>query len=296
MRVYLSTALIAIILASCNSGEKRTITTVRESVAQIVEYCPAPGQFINSTESGTDAILTPAEACEYASQRLSTNTYVSLGGWGGYITARFAQSVPSTGDYDIYVMGNQMPLSSEAGIVWVAQSDASGNPKEWFELKGSEWENPQTVRGYEITYKKPIANGQDIEWSDNQGGSGTIEYNRHHTQDSYYPQWIADTELIFSGTRLPENYQAGDIEGESAISPMPFAWGYADNYSSIDREGAINRFRISDAVDSSGESVDLEYIDFIRVQTAVNACKAEIGENSTEVCSLGCYRVVEVVE
>ena len=50
-----------------------------------------------------------------------------------------------------------------------------------------------------------------------------------------------------------------------------FAWGYADNYSSIDRLGTKNRFRIADAVDERGEAVHLPQIDYIRIQTGVNA-------------------------
>ena len=42
-------------------------------------------------------------------------------------------------------------------------------------------------------------------------------------------------------------------------------------------------FKISNAVDKNGQPADLKYIDFIRVQTGVNAKAGWLGENSTEV-------------
>ena len=39
--------LAALLLAACNSGEEITTTQTDEPVARILEYTPAPGQFIN---------------------------------------------------------------------------------------------------------------------------------------------------------------------------------------------------------------------------------------------------------
>ena len=72
----------------------------------------------------------------------------------------------------------------------------------------------------------------------------------------------------------------------------PYDWGYADNYSSIDRlaegEGSEstampNGFDISKAIDHRGESVELGFVDFVKVQTACNTSSGWLGENSTEV-------------
>ncbi len=48
-----------------------------------------------------------------------------------------------------------------------------------------------------------------------------------------------------------------------------FGWGYADNWSAeaMDPDHG-NLFRIADAVDDAGNPADLEYIDFVKVQTA----------------------------
>ena len=44
-----------------------------------------------------------------------------------------------------------------------------------------------------------------------------------------------------------------------------------------------SKYKISNAVDKNGQPANLKYIDFIRVQTGVNAKAGWLGENSTEV-------------
>lgn len=283
--------LAALLLAACNSGEEITTTQVDEPVARILEYTPAPGQFINEealSGGAFNGVDTPDKACRYVAARFAQNNWVSLGGWGGYVIAAFAEPVPNTGDYDLYVKGNSMNTSSEPGIVWVMQ-DANGNgvPDDtWYELKGSEYDNAATIRGYQITYTQ-AADGSAA-WSDNRGGSGTIDRMDEHTQASYYPAWISTSELKLSGTRLPANIKEAGKQWQA----QAFAWGYADNFSTVDRIGMTNRFRISDAVTADGAPANLRQIDFIKIQTGVNAKAPLIGEVSTEVCGIGCYRTV----
>lgn len=112
--------LAALLFAACNSGEETTTTQIQEPVATILEYTPAPGQFINGTMAGFDHVASEADALRYAADRLASNNWVSLGGWGGRIVAAFAEPVPNTGGYDLYVKGNQFDTSSEPGIVWVS--------------------------------------------------------------------------------------------------------------------------------------------------------------------------------
>ena len=48
--------------------------------------------------------------------------------------------------------------------------------------------------------------------------------------------------------------------------------------------GAVKTyFKIENAVDGNGEPANLAYIDFVKVQTGVNAKAGWLGENSTEV-------------
>lgn len=149
--------LAAFLFAACNSGEETTTTQIQEPVATILEYTPAPGQFINGTMAGFDHVASEADALRYAADRLASNNWVSLGGWGGRIVAAFAEPVPNTGGYDLYVKGNQFDTSSEPGIVWVSQdANGDGAPNDtWYELRGSEYDNAETIRGYKITYTRP---------------------------------------------------------------------------------------------------------------------------------------------
>ena len=71
--------LAALLLAACNSGEEITTTQTNEPVARILEYTPAPGQFINEeARSGGafDNVDTPEKACRYAAARFAENNWV----------------------------------------------------------------------------------------------------------------------------------------------------------------------------------------------------------------------------
>lgn len=257
---------------------------------KVFEYTPAPGQFIGENYSAT----TPTEACNIAEQQMTNGTYVSLGGFGGYIVVGFDHSITNQEGYDFAVAGNSFNSSSEPGIIWVMQDEnGDGKPNDtWYELAGSETGKGSTIQNYAVTYYRPSGAGMDVQWVDNMGNSGVIAYlPTFHKQDYYYPEWISAESYTLTGTRLePRNF---DKYGNGAmwIQP-PYDWGYADNYSSIDRlaegEGSEsaampNGFDISNAIDHLGEKIALEFIDFIKVQTACNTSSGWLGENSTEV-------------
>lgn len=63
-------------------------------------------------------------------------------------------------------------------MVWVMQ-DVNGNGEpddEWYELRGSETGKEGTVSGYAVTYYRPAGRGMDVQWTDSEGRSGTVEY------------------------------------------------------------------------------------------------------------------------
>jgi hypothetical protein len=73
-------------------------------------------------------------------------------------------------------------------------------------------------------------------------------------------------------------------DGTYWVNPH-FDWGYADNFSPEDfnTQDRSNRFDISNAVNALGERVELDYINFVKVQSAINFQCGWIGEVSTEV-------------
>ena len=262
---------------------------------KVFEYTPAPGQFINETRTGGfDAShITPEAALMYAEGRMKENNWISLGGFGGYIVVGFDHSIDNTRAYDFGVVGNAFDGSSEAGIVWVMQDEnGNGLPDDtWYELAGSELGKYETIQDYEVTYYRPTGAGMPVQWTDNLGNNGEVDYlENYHTQDYYYPLWIEEDSYTLKGTRLrARNY---DQSGNGTYWVQPhYDWGYADNFSPTDFNSSdkANFFNISNAIDFEGNPVNLSHVDFVKVQTAINSKSGWLGELSTEVCGFYDY-------
>lgn len=104
--------------------------------------------------------------------------------------------------------------------------------------------------------------------------------NQFHPQP-YYPQWIEEEQLVFTGTCLPQN---GINQGTDKNFVLPsFTYGYADNYPNDAEKAAID---IDWAVDKDGNPANLPGVDFIKIYTGVNQENGWLGENSTEVCGV----------
>ena len=273
---------------------------------KVYEYTPAPGQFINEKKTGgfNDTQTTPQAAIAYAEARLSSNNWVSLGGFGGYIVVGFDHSIDNTGGYDFGVLGNSFSGSSEPGIVWVMQDEnGDGLPNDnWYELRGSETGKESTIQNYAVTYYRPSSKQMSVQWTDNQGNSGKIDYLKmYHNQDFYYPMWIEEDSYTLRGTCLEARNYDKSGNGSYWVN-AEYDWGYADNFSSIDRltndakanaDANANYFKISNAIDAQGNSVDLKFIDFIKVQTGVNTKSGWLGEVSTEVLGFFDYSMTK---
>ncbi len=281
---------------------------------KVYDYTPAPGQFINELKTGGfDGTQTTFEAAiAYAEARMNEvdnngNPYpnwVSLGGFGGYIIVGFDHSIANTGGYNLAILGNSFSGSSEPGIVWVMQDEnGDGEPNDtWYELAGSETGKAETVQNYAVTYYRPSGAGMAVQWTDNLGNSGEVDYlTQFHRQDYYYPLWIEADSYTLTGTCLaPRNY---DTSGNGSYwVNAEYDWGYADNFSPIDRMGEgdnsnakanTNFFKISNAIDCDNEPINLEFIDFVKVQCGVNAKSGWLGELSTEVFGFYDYNMTK---
>jgi|BioPla2DNA2_1021312.scaffolds.fasta_scaffold00024_20 hypothetical protein len=257
---------------------------------KVFEFLPAPGQFINEGYTA----YTMEEANQYAENRLKSGSqYVSLGAFGGYIVVGFDHSIKNTGTWDFAIYGNSFAGSSEPGIVWVMQDEnGNGLPDDnWYELKGSETGKPGTVQDYEVTYYRPSAPKSNTLWTDNLGRKGEVDWLNFHQQDYYYPNWVKEDMYTLRGTCLESRTEDQSGQGTYWVN-KEFDWGYADNFSPIDRltddinysaSANANHFQISNAITFDGKDIHLEYIDFIKVQTGLNVKAGWLGENSTEV-------------
>lgn len=277
-------ASISLSFVACNKDEDIVIDTSETLDYIVVEYTPAPGQFINEPSNGFSKITTAVNACKYAESRLSDSQFVSLGSWGGYIIVKFKESIIDSDGYDFAISSNAFDTSNEPGIVWVMQDlNKNGLPDdEWFELKGSYFGKEGYERNYWVEYKKPDPKG-NTSWIDSNGETGDILWlGNYHSQDYYYPEWIKSESYILYGSRLPSQARMNEITGQWQNDP--FEWGYVDNSGSdFITSTQQNRFRISDAVTELNQPANLSSIDFIKVQTAVNSQAGWLGELSTEV-------------
>lgn len=270
---------------------------------KVWEYIPAPGQFINDNSSigGMPSDMTShSEACQWALNRLNSNLPVSLGACCGYIVVGFDHSIEAgKALYDIAIGGNAFDRSNEPGTVWVMQ-DVNGNgvpDDEWYELKGSDYNDPSTIQNYAVTYYRPAGSGMDVNWKDNLGSSGSVKYiGEYHSQMSYYPAWVETSSYTLRGTRLKSRAEYNSVTGEWYT--LPAEWGYADNLgsdtfsagnSSAGGSGQCVGLRIDNAIMTDGSPISLNYIDFVCVRSGVMSNLGRIGETSTEVFSVADY-------
>ncbi|RAU84160.1 PKD-like domain-containing protein [Pontibacter arcticus] len=238
-------------------------------VSRLISYVPAPGQNINQSSGNPES----------PKSILGQKGFVNLGAWGGYIELGFDHQVKNQeGKPDIIVYGNAMSNFAEPGVVWVMQdANKNGQPDDtWYELAGSEYGKTGYKRKYSITYTRPATAADNVTWADNLGNTGIIRKNEYHTQ-SYYPEWIKDNTYTLTGSLLP----ASNISsGTGTRTSTPFAFGYADNTPGGDE------LDIANAIDENGNKVTLTGIDFIRIQTGIQADLGAVGELSTEVAGV----------
>ena len=251
------------------------------NVSKGFEHLPAPGQFVNvmpQWEEGDTQEDMNAKALESI-----RDGGVSLGGFGGRVVMGFDHVLMNTGDdYDFRIKGNAQATSSEPGIIMVSV-DANGNglpDDEWYEIAGSAFHDPKTVKDCKITYTLTHTTPEMlIKWEDNTGKSGEIVKNEHHNQN-YFPEWLADNSYTLEGTMLT-NENVYDTSGNGFLwVSLPFDFGYADNCM---ENQDCSKIKIGWAVDKFGQPVQLKGIDFIRVHTGINAFAGWMGEISTEI-------------
>jgi len=272
-------------------------TLQAQYISEIIEYTPAPGQFINTSYGNPDAAQSIVG---------SLTGLVSLGAFGGYIIFKFENPVENNFEnpygIDFTLFGNPASAgSAEPAIVYVMKDENNnGLPDDiWYELAGSDYFFSSTVHNYEITYTNPQQSGAaDVSWTDNQGESGYIFANDFHTQP-YYPVYenfpaINQSEYSLYGTKIKA---AVDLSDSENIKSYSRAFGYADNHIRGNTDLSLpdnpyteepegtggDAFDISWAVDSNGNYVDLNEIDFIKVQCGVNADMDWLGELSAEI-------------
>ena len=248
-------------------------------IDRVFEYRPAPGQFVNllpKYEPGDDA-QSMAAKCLNA---LQSGGLITLGGFGGYITAGFNAPVQNQQGPDFRVDGNAYAGNAEPGVVWVsADTNGNGLPDDtWYEIWGSEQKENRSTPGYTITYSKPATDDGNSEWTGSDNRTGNIQHNSFHNQP-YYPRWYDTESISFTATLLPDNVSFKD----GIYTMAAFGYGYVDNLPNSQENSA---FDIDWAVNPDGTPANLGCIDFVRIQNGVIGCNSTTGELSTEVSAI----------
>lgn len=278
-------------LASCSKDSdptpepEPTPIVASSFVSKLIDYQPAPGQFIN-TDLGTVSA---------ANTVIGKKTgLVSLGAWGGSIVLGFDHTVINQADKDdIIIYGNPLPTFAEPGIVWVMQ-DTNGNGLAddiWYEVAGSEFNKTGYQRNYSVTYTKPAAATDPVPWKDSDGKTGVIQTHPQFHDQAYFPvmkdkDGKTITEYTIKGSKL----SASNIDTTipSMVTSKAFDWGYADNLMDGDK------IDIANAVDQAGNKVALKGINFIKIQTGVMGNMGLLGELSTEVSGVEDISLIKV--
>ena len=312
MRTTILFASLLSLAVAANAQSKQTI--------KVIEYCPAPGQFINNLPS-IDAGMSQEERLKVCEEQLKDGNPVCLGAAGGYITLSLDQPIKNGKGSDLRILGNAFysqndPVYGDAtiggnvepGIVY-AGVGASPETAQWYELAGSEYYTTQR-HNFKITYHKPTAETGDhslpcsifdkyirfaASWTEPDGtpcdSTGYLMKNSFHMQ-SYWPQWEDKEEMTFHGSRLPDNAINYGGDGTDADNPQYWityryasdSYGYAD--AAPNSDDTYTTFDLDWAVDKNGNPVNLDHADFIRIQTGVLQQCGWTGETSTEVAGL----------
>lgn len=271
--------LIAIIMVlSCIS-----VTAFAEGAidARVKEYLAAPSQYTNNPMFGTkiDGTLS------------GKATTTSLGNFGGYVIYEFNNKIENSDKHrygiDFMISGNAFNAAAttqEPGQVWVSQDGTA-----WYALAGSEHYEDETNWDYSVTYQKTETNTST--YVDSLGESGNVCSRSPYPLKANYPTVDFDeNSLTLSGILLRKNLTPSTANGiltsfgyvdalSWKMSDLPVN-PYVENPQQNAKDG---QFDISWAVDADGMPVHLDWVKYVKVQTATFIDGGAFGEKSTEI-------------
>ena len=283
------TIWIILILGTLNLGA--------QYISEVLEYTPAPGQYINSTPWGDG---------ESASSIVGgVNGTLCLGAFGGSVVFAFANPVENHPDnpfgMDFTIFGNPLPDWSEPGVVWVMKDENENGEADdtWYQLAGSDYYFSSTLHNYQVSYTNPGGTeAMDVAWRDHLGNQGFIKANSIHSQ-TYYPlpvffPNVPEEKYELTGTLIKG---AVDVDHPPVNVSLLRAFGYADNqlrgsgpptvpdnpYTPEVEHSGGDAFDIGWAVDADGNVVELDQIHFLKVQNGLLHQGGWLGEVSTEI-------------
>lgn len=285
--------IAAVMLGSCDSDEpkgnednsSKTEAPAGYVPVSVLEYSPAPGQFVNELPLYRDGYGIE-DMRKAASEAIDKGEIVSLGGAGGYIVYRLDKYITNRPGRDFRIIGNAFHTktvdgtvygSSEPGIVYVMEdSNGNGLPDEtWYELYGSQ--STQRTKATLKYTQETLGNNSYrisvlVDGAPYESWLSAPQFHPH----SYFPLWVSEASLSFEAVLLPANA----IQMADGQYMQECYTGYADSQPNSSAESGLD---ISAVRDSEGRAVELKRVDFVKVVTGVLQFNGQLGECSTEV-------------
>jgi hypothetical protein len=299
MRKVWMTGLVALTLAGCADsndepgGETGNTTTVKGRLAvTVLDYSPAPGQFVNDIPAYADGD-TKEKIIAKAQSLLDNGSVLSLGGFGGSVTLKLKTPIYAAAGNEFRVLGNaflstdetatKVYGSSEPGIVMV-MTDTNNNgvaDDTWYELRGE----ASTGSIITVTYRDNSSAGDDanfVTWTASDGTSGAYGRNVQYHNHSFFPLWLSQNgTMTVTGRRIADN---GEYDATTEQYRQQCFRGYADSYPNTSERSALS---LSSAIDpATGAAVTVQRVDFVKIYTAVLQYNGPLGECSTEVSGI----------
>lgn len=294
----------------------RVVTVPADSpfAAQVIDYSPAPGQFVQN-EAFNDPAKALGPPAGGGTSAANNSSVVTLGGFGGSITLAFDHTVMDDRanplGLDAIVFGNAFWIDgnanrhwAECGVIEICR-DLNGNRKPdenepWYLMAGSHITDLQ--QQYETqTWDDDIADSTYP--PSNPGWIPPKRFGTWQTTGFRLPPEIFDVVVLenpngpgaeeegiygyadFTPSLILGDLDADDLVDDETVTPEAFYTNPDDPFTVGIRPGSGggDAFDIAWAVDpGTGEPADLDGFDFIRITTAVNSVGI-FGESSTEV-------------
>jgi len=301
----LGVLIVLSVTAGVGAGESPFATVV-------IEYAPAPGQFVNTPEfdDPTVALGPPSGGGTHAP---SNESIVTLGGFGGFVVLGFDHRVMddprNAYGMDAIVYGNAhwqsgSPQRRFAECVTIEISlDANGNgiaDDAWYLIPGSHitdldgqflevlWDDNVNDASYPPADADWIPPGAHGVWSTSGYALPTAIFGATVLVN---PSPDPTIEGVFgyadsSPTLVLGDLDADNVVDDAAMTPEEF-YTWPDDPRAVGMSpgaGGGDAFDIAWAVDpETGEPANLPGFDFIRLTTAVNFVLPPFGEKSGEI-------------
>ena len=246
-----------------------------DAAFEVVDYIVPASQYTNKPTYGMNGHLLPG------------GKLISLGNFGGYVTAYFEDGIKNDpknlNGVDLFITGNAFDNAagaSEPGNVWVSEDNVN-----WYLLAGSDYFDDNTIRDYEVTYVRGFNGVSQYTDNYNQSTLSAYETMYGYPLKKNYPlhTWAdgGENSMTFTGPLL--------LGGSGTDAGFPL-WGYVDSTSGTAANPYTSRgqgFDLDWAIDeATGKPVTLTEVHYVKVATASHIYAGSIGEKSTEVSGM----------